>query len=455
MSDAARPTWLDPQSLTFRLIVTSAILCAVALLATFALLTELFERHLKSALDTELVLHIEELAASVREKGADKIEVIFEREPDQFRHELSGHYWQVSDAQGILIRSRSLWDARLPAPLAGAKPGSTRFSEATGPRGEALRLAERVLNYPASGKTLTFSVGEDMAPIVLSIGQFNRILALALTALGLCLVIATIVMVRFGLRPLSLIGGELARIRTGQGRYLEGRLPSEIQPLAVELNALVDHHESLIKRARAQAGDLAHALKTPLAVLRNEIESSGPLDRDLALSQLQTMSDVTQRHLARAQAAGSRAVLGARSAVRPVVEALARTLPRMSSERPIAIDCELGPRPLFFAGEEQDLQELLGVLMENACKWAKSRINVTASLNGQRLNIAIGDDGPGIPPEKRAAALSRGGRLDEGTAGSGLGLAIALDLAQLYQGTLTLGNSAQGGLLVELNLPAA
>jgi len=221
------------------------------------------------------------------------------------------------------------------------------------------------------------------------------------------------------------------------------------------LNALVDHHESIVQRARAQAGDLAHALKTPLAILRNEFESGHSPDRQLVLSQLQQMSDVAQRHLARAQAAGSRGVLGQRSHVQPIVAALARTLPKMSTDHSVVIDSNLGPRPLYFAGEAQDLSELLGVVLENACKWAKSHVQIDVQLTGQRLNISVGDDGPGIPAEKRTAALSRGGRLDEGVPGSGLGLAIAQDLVQLYQGTMTLGRSQKGGLLVEINLPAA
>ncbi len=445
----------DSGSLTFRLIASAAILSTVALIVTFFLLNALFEQHLKRSLDAELSGQIDELAASVREASGNGIEIAYDGEPEKFRRELSGHYWQIVGDSGSLIRSRSLWDARLPGLVGTISPGSVRHSDIAGPRGELLRLVQRSLAFPAAGRVLDFSVASDLAPITQSIDQFNRILALALAALGTCLILATLAMVRFGLKPLHRIGAELARIRAGQGRYLTGRLPSEIQPLAVELNALVDHHESIIQRARAQAGDLAHALKTPLAILRNEFEGAATPDRRLALAQLQSMSDAMQRHLARAQAAGSRGVLGTRAELRPIVEALARTLPKMAPDRAIAIECDLGARPLFFAGEEQDLGELLGVLMENACKWANSRVWVRASPAGQRLNIAIADDGPGIPAEQRAAALSRGGRLGQGVSGSGLGLAIAQDLAQLYQGTITLGHALEGGLLVEVNLPAA
>ena len=455
MSSAWGGLWLNPRSLSFRLMVLSAFLSAIALMATYLLLTALFEQHLKRALDRELADHIDELAAGLKDVPGNSIEIDFDRGPDRYSQPLSGHYWQISDDKGTLIRSRSLWDSRLPETPAAIAPGEMALDEAVGPRGELLRLARRTLDFPASGRVLQFSVAEDLAPITESIGQFNRQLALALSALGACLILATFLMVRFGLRPLHRIGAELGRIRAGQGRYLAGRLPSEIQPLAVELNALVDHHESIIQRARAQAGDLAHALKTPLAILHNEFESDRLPDRELALSQLQRMSDVMQRHLARAQAAGSRGVLGQRSEVRPVIEALARTLPKMVADRAVAIECDLGKPALFFAGEAQDLGELLGVVMENACKWAKAKVHIKAFLTGQRLNVAVADDGPGIPPEKRAAALTRGGRLDEGVAGTGLGLAIALDLVQLYQGTMTLGRSPEGGLLVEINLPAA
>jgi signal transduction histidine kinase len=317
-----------------------------------------------------------------------------------------------------------------------------------------LRLAQRTLQFQAPAAPVTFSVAADLEPALAAARQFSRILAIALTVLGIGLVSAVVLQVRVGLRPLDGIKAALAAIRAGTVQRLSDDAPTEIAPLAQELNALLDHHGSLIDRARGHAGDLAHALKTPLAVLRNELENEAEPDRKLALAQIDVMTDAVQHHLARAQAAGGARLLGVRADAAHAIEALARTLPRMS-DRDIEVEVALADKPLWFAGEAQDLSELLGNLLENACKWAAGKVRIAAARADDRLKIEIGDDGPGIAADQRALALQRGGRLDERKPGSGLGLTIALDLATLYGGSLTLGQSPLGGLKVQLDLPAA
>lgn len=442
-------------SLTFRLLVGASLLCGAALLAAYVVLTALFNLHLRNGIDTELVERVDDLVAElhVSESG----ELSLSREPDRPRYErqLSGYYWQIETAGEPVLRSRSLWDARLPSPADNVQLGEIVFREIRGPRSERLRIAQRTLEFGGVQKLVTFSVAADLGPVVAAAEQFSRIFSVTLVVLGVGLVTALVLQVRIGLQPLDRIKQGLAAIRAGNKQRLTDDAPAEIEPLAHELNALLDHHHGLIERARAQAGDLAHALKTPLAVLRNEIEAGDEIDRDMAITQIAAMTDAVQHHLARARAAGSASVLGVRSDAAQTIEALARTLPRMSVDRDLDIDVEVQTRPLWFAGEAQDLSEILGNLLENACKWAKARVRISGRQAGKRILIEIGDDGPGIDPDQRGSALQRGVRLDERTPGSGLGLAIARDLARLYGGTLALGESSLGGLQVSVSLPSA
>jgi signal transduction histidine kinase len=444
----------DRRSLTFRLIVGASLLCGATLLAAYVLLTTLFDLHLRRGVDADLIDRLDDLTAGL-ETAADG-SINLSREPDvpKYDRQLSGQYWQVESEDTPPIRSRSLWDARLPAPVGGIALGEVILREIKGPRSERLRLAQRTLQFEAPTPPVTFSVAADLAPTEQAARQFSRILGIALAVLGVGLVSAVVLQVRVGLRPLDDIKGALAAIRAGTVKRLSGDAPTEIAPLAQELNALLDHHGSLIDRARGQAGDLAHALKTPLAVLRNQLEDEATPDRKLALEQITAMTDAVQHHLARAQAVGGARLLGVRADAAHAIEALARTLPRMS-DRDIAVEVNLAAKPLWFAGEAQDLSELLGNLLDNACKWAAGKVRITAARADDRLKIEIGDDGPGIAAEQRALALQRGGRLDERKPGSGLGLTIAMDLATLYGGSLTLDRSALGGLKVQLDLPAA
>jgi signal transduction histidine kinase len=444
----------DRNSLTFRLIVGASLMCGATLLAAYVVITALFDQHLRRGVDADLENQLEYLAAGL-EPTADG-GFVMARPPNvpKYEQQLSGQYWQVEANGQPPIRSRSLWDGRLPEAAPDADLGKTTMHEIKGPRSEQLRLAQRSLQFQEPAARVTFSVAADMAPALAEVRKFSRILGVSLAVLGIGLVSALVLQVRVGLQPLQEIKSALAAIRAGTVKRLSDDAPTEIAPLAHELNALLDHHGSLIDRARGQAGDLAHALKTPLAVLRNEMENDATPDRKLSLEQIDAMTDAVQHHLARAQAVGGARLLGVRADAAHAIEALARTLPRMS-DRDIQVEVALSAKPLWFAGEAQDLSELLGNLLDNACKWATAKVRIAAARANDRLKVEIGDDGPGIAAEQRAKALQRGGRLDERKPGSGLGLTIALDLATLYGGSLTLGRSALGGLKVELDLPAA
>ena len=271
------------------------------------------------------------------------------------------------------------------------------------------------------------------------------------------LAIGIAALMRLGLRPLRQVSDDLRKIREGEIQHLEGVYPSEIEPLVQDLNSLIDSNREIVERARTHVGNLAHALKTPLAVLQNETaRSRDPLAEKVA-EQTGIMRSQVEHHLNRARIAAQANVIGAVTPIEPTLAALARVMEKVHQERHLGITLDL-PAGLRFRGEKQDFEEMAGNLLDNACKWAKSRVRVAARReeSGRRpfVALAIDDDGPGLPPEGRDAALSRGGRLDESKPGSGLGLSIVVELARIYGGALTLETSELGGLSARLKLPA-
>ena len=288
---------------------------------------------------------------------------------------------------------------------------------------------------------------------VLHVGSVSVIAILAAI-----FVVIGLLEIRIGLSPFERLHEELSSVREGRERHIEGRYPSEVQPVVNDLNALLDHREAVVRQALGKAGDLAHGLKTPLALLAQEAdraESAG--NRDLADSirqQIDRMNRQVNYHLAHARAAGSGAAPGARALVGVSAEGLARTLTRLHADRGIAIDLHVATDHVF-RGEAQDLDEMLGNLLDNACKWARSRVTVTSTQAGGRVTVAVEDDGPGVAPGMREQVLHRGVRADEAAPGSGIGLAIVRELAELYGGTISLGASTAGGLRAVLDLPAA
>jgi signal transduction histidine kinase len=288
--------------------------------------------------------------------------------------------------------------------------------------------------------------------------EFNTTLFWSFLVLGLALIGAILVQVRIGLQPLRRVSEALARIRDGQARRLHGQFPTEIAPLAGELNSLIQHSEEVVARARTHVSNLAHFLKTPLSVLAAEADAhekdagAAPL-AEMVKRQVFAMRRQVDHYLARARAAGSLDVLGNRTQVSAVMEDLARVIERIHATRGIRIEANCADE-IYFRGERQDLEEMLGNLIDNGCKWAKSRVRVAASQIPGRLVLTVEDDGPGLSAEQRAQVGARGERLDESVPGSGLGLAIVRDISKLYGGFLALDASPLGGLLARLELPA-
>jgi len=269
-------------------------------------------------------------------------------------------------------------------------------------------------------------------------------------------VLATLFQVRFGLSPLRAIRQDLTAIRSGEAEKLEGQLPDEIRPLQHELNALIQSNREIVERARTHVGNLAHALKTPLSVITNEARGRKDPFAAKVIEQAEIMRTQITHHLDRARVAARSGAIGDITDVEAVVAALKRTLDRIYDGRGVALEVSAEPG-LKFQGEKQDLEEMVGNLLDNACKWAKSRVRLEAARTDGSRNfiVLVDDDGPGLTEAERERAVKRGQRLDESKPGSGLGLSIVADLAHLYKGRLRLEPSPEGGLRARLELPAA
>ena len=271
--------------------------------------------------------------------------------------------------------------------------------------------------------------------------------------------IAGLVVARGGLASVDNLRNRLNGLRAGRERRMDGAYPSEVQPLVDDLNALLDHREKAITRAIARSGDLAHGLKTPLAILAQEAERArGAGQHEIAAAidqQVDRMRRQVDYHLAHARAVASGTTAGARSSVRKSADGLARALLRVHAERNIAVNVQVA-EDVTVRAQREDLDEMLGNLMDNACKWARQTVVVSLVAEApDHVTIIVDDDGDGIPPNLREAVLQRGVRADEAAPGSGLGLAIVSDLAEVYGGSINLEASPQGGVRAELRLPRA
>ena len=440
-------------SISLRLVFGASLWIAAALAATGILLTGLFRSHIEFQSDVHLRDHAEELLVLSRVDASGQ--VYLKRHPvdPRFNKPFSGYYWQVRVSGRAVARSRSLGDREFPGPAEWPGKGSVTYA-VDGPRAEPLRVFAETATLEGATQGFLVLVASPMAEHEKAVSVFVNTIAASLTLLGLGLVGAVVMQVRYGLKPLRSMSRTLSDIRAGRAARIEVPSPVEIAPLVDELNALLDHNAVVVERARRETSDLAHALKTPLTVLRNEAEHIQGDASEVVRQQTALMNTRVAHHLSRARAAGAHGVLGARTDVFPVAERLSRMLQRAFVERHITVDFQAADN-LVFQGDFQDLEEMLGNLMENACKWSRRQIRIGGSQNSDELILSVDDDGPGIPEELRSAVLDRGRRLDETANGSGLGLSIVGHAVELYGGSLTLEESSLGGLSARLRLPGA
>lgn len=453
-------------SLRLRLLASTLVLLCVALVLTGLFLDGLFRNHATSQFEQALRLQLDQLTARLDTDAQGQPRIDSQRLSDpRWQTPYSGLYWQIDrvDSTGAqrfgVLRSRSLWDTALRLDSDAITDGQVHMHQTNGPNGTNLLVLERSVSLPGEPvPRWRLAVAGDLQEMHEAADRFGRELGLTLMLLGVLLALAVAAQVVLGLAPLRVLQSSVQDLREGRQSRLDGRFPAEVQPLIEDFNSVLDRNTALVERARAQAGDLAHALKTPMAVLRQagrEAESGTNASSlpNLLADQLAVMQRHVDWHLAQTRAAAAHGGVGQLTDVAPVISGLVRVMNRIYAERKLQINIQLAPG-LRFAGESQDLQTLLGNLIDNACKWSAHQIDIKGvSASHGRISLEVQDDGPGIPDEQKLTAKSRGVRMDQSVPGSGLGLAITDQLVQQYGGTLRLMDHPGGGLRVCLELP--
>jgi signal transduction histidine kinase len=372
----------------------------------------------------------------------------------RFAEPYSGLYWQVSGGGHAPFPSRSLWDRQLALPPGNQDCRTPCKFESTQFPSETLRVIARSVRLPGAAQPFLFQVAQSSRDLYRQKARTRTVVGWSLGVLGIGLIVMVGLQSIYGLAPLRRVSKAIAAIRSGEARRVEAQFPVEVEPLVAEINELLAHGEAQSEAARRHAGNLAHALKTPMSVLIGEARGrDDPLARTIE-AQVQVMRRHVDHQLARARAAGRRAASTARTPVWPSLEAIARTVGRIHQGK-VLIDLA-GDREASFRGEQQDLEEMLGNLIDNAALHGGGRVFITVEANADQVRVLVEDDGKGIAPEQRSRLFERGERLDTDKPGTGLGLAIVKDVAELYGGSVALDSSEDlGGLLVTLTLPLA
>lgn len=439
-------------SLRLRLVAGGAVAIVVALAIAGVALTFLFERHVARTIAADLEVHLKQLLAAIDVDPNGQLVLRQQPTDPRFSEPLSGLYWQVSDDRRQLLRSRSLWDTTLSPPTDDPAPGEVHQHRLAGPAGSHVLLAERRVRLTIDDQPVPVrvAVAVDLARVSAAGTAFAIDLVLALLGLGVILAAATWVQVGLGLRPLDALRRAIAAIRSGSDQRLAARVPDEVRPLVEEVNALLDAREQEITRSRNRASDLAHGLKTPLAALaadsnrlraRGEIEIAGEID-----AVIESMRRHVDRELARVRTrGGDRLRPGVATLVAPLVQSLIDTVSRAGAAGRIKYRAMIAD-DLAVPFDRADLAEVMGNLLENAARHAKSQVLVAAHRSPDRTVISVEDDGSGIEPGLRSTALARGARLDERGGSAGIGLAIVQDVLDAYGWNLELAASDLGGL---------
>ncbi|WP_352728141.1 ATP-binding protein [Mesorhizobium sp. M0276] len=452
---------LWPRSLTFRVIAFSTVWAIVTLVVIFTLITTLYRQASERGFDSLLSAHLFNLIGSIgiSENGA------LTGAPDlgdlRFSEPNSGWYWSVEPAsEGVHgdLHSSSM-TRKIPSPDVAEVPFNASFQRSyptEGIAGEQLEVFESEFVLDSKNRAARFRVMGNQSELEQEIASFQRRLLTYLSLFGVGMIAINAIAILLGLQPLRRVRNALAMVREGTAQRLDGQFPAEIEPLANETNALIENNRRIVERSRTQVGNLAHSLKTPLAVLLNEGRALGGAKGQLIAEQAASMQKQVEHYLQRARVAAQRDSVVFRTPVTPLVQRMVRVLQKLNPQTNLSLS--LPAIEIVFAGEREDLEELIGNLLENAMKWAKSAVLVSVvPLTGKDdpaglFEIDIEDDGPGIPDDKAREALKRGRRLDETKPGTGLGLAIVADLVNEYGGVLALERSGMGGLKAVVRL---
>lgn len=468
--EPAKRPWRLFNSLRIRLLVGTIAGLLVALVLTGLALGGLFKEHVLAQFQTGLTHQLDQLMAKLEFDPAGRPMIDPQSLSDpRWQRAYSGLYWQIDEISqdGLyrtgVLRSRSLWDGNLQLRSDALGDGALHVHETRGPQDSTLLLLERTVRSADQSKARwRMIVAADLKDTREAVTRFTSVLAASLLVLFLLLALAAWAQVAVGLKPLRALQRSLKEVQQASSPRLMGVFPTEVQPLVDDFNRVLDQNHQVVERARTQAGNLAHALKTPLSVLDHAASLEMKNNGSVLARQVQEQVIVARRHidwhLARARVSASQRLPGQRTNVSTVVAGLVRVMERIHVSREIHIEIQMPQAPLYFAGEEMDLQEMLGNLLDNACKWARSRVFVTAemvpNIQSPEFRVIVMDDGHGIDDEHLNAVMIRGVRLDESVPGTGLGLAIAHELANLYGGRLDLKSLDTGGVSATIQLPA-
>lgn len=453
---------LAGQSIAVRLAASAVFWSLFILLIAGLILSALYRETTERSFDQRLLVYANDLASDLVGQGTDDPE---KRElgigDPRFEIPLSGWYWESgrpAAASRDVRSSNSLLAGQLPRLTAeddNRRFGEIRRGYASGPDERLLRIVERDIDLGEEGRFIVRLAGP-ADEIDQDVRRFNFALTVTFALLGLALGSTTLLQIRFGLAPLLKLRNAVAEIRRGEAERILGEYPRDVAPLARELNLLLDTNREILERARTQVGNLAHALKTPLSIIVNEAATGPGEVATKVREQAAVMRDQVTYYLDRARAAALAGTLGAITDIEPVIAGLVRTFAKIYHGKNLAVELAVSPG-IRFRGERQDLEEMVGNLIDNACKWAEARVEIRVEIGpgggGAGIEIVVEDDGPGLPAEARAEMPKRGRRLDETKPGSGLGLSIVADLAALYRGSLNLDKSGLGGLRAVLSLP--
>lgn len=455
-------------SLRARLLAGTVLWIVLAIAFAGWALSGLFRQHISSQLANEFNVHLNQLVAALSIDTQGRPTLAFEPTDPRLQLPYSGLYWQIDQlnldgsSQAAVLQSRSLWDQTLRTPNNTSNPKAPASQRSALPAELSALSAADGTPLVALMRTVTPPEGESRYRLIFAgdarllnepLQRFQLMLFIALGLLALGLAAAAMLQVLIGLKPLVKLRRELAAVREGTTNRIESSYPSEIQPLVDDFNQVLQNNNEIVQRARTQAGNLAHALKTPLSVLANGAREENTAFGRMVAEQTSLAQRHVNHHLARARAAAAVRTPGLRTVVKPVIATLARVMQQLYIDKGIQIHTDQITDTLVFKGEQHDLQELLGNLMDNACKWSRTNVWIRASLADNTLVLHVEDDGPGLAEGNMEKAFERGTRLDEQTPGSGLGLAIVRDLAQAYGGSVRAHASDKGGLGVELRLP--
>lgn len=440
-------------SLVFRIMLLSAIWIATALVVTAWILTTIYRDHSESYYDNHVQIHLQELVAALESRPSGQVELNSRPADPNYHKAWSGWYWEVRQGNRMLAASPSLGNSRLDIQDHEVSMQTSVFN-VPGPNLQPLRIHAIETSLPGFELPVTILASAPAVHVAEDVRDYGWHIFLSFLALGAGLALAVIFQVRMALRPLKDVEHAIARVREGEREQLEGRFPMELQRLVDALNSLLQHNAFLLRRARQQVGDLAHALKSPLTVIKNETRSIPEPQAGLIKREVQDIAGNIEHYLTRARSSGYNRLLGERTRISTVVDDLEFAMQRIYRDKALQLQSDCG-QGCMFGGEQEDLEEMIGNLLDNACKWADKNVWISCRQIDRELHIRIEDDGPGIPGPQRERAMQRGVRLESSSPGYGLGLAIVCEMAELYGESLELCDSEHGGLCATLTLPAA